>query len=161
MYNYARKNQTVDIPTRKVVIHNSKILEIKENKIIFDITVSKGTYIRTFVEDLGKHLNTTAILEGLIRTKIGTLDFNNKNLISNVEKLNSDSKITPLSWSEVIEIPNISLDESYFETIKNGNLLSNKLFPANKETVVTINNNIVALYEPFSDHKYKPTKVIL
>ena len=161
LYNYARKNQTVDIPTRKVVIHNSKILEIKENKIIFDITVSKGTYIRTFVEDLGKHLNTTAILEGLIRTKIGTLDFNNKNLISNVEKLNSDSKITPLSWSEVIEIPNISLDESYFETIKNGNLLSNKLFPVSKETVVTINNDIVAIYEPFRDNKYKPTKVIL
>ena len=161
LYNYARKNQTVQIPTRKVVIHSSKVLEIKENKIIFDITVSKGTFIRSFVEDLGKHLNTNAILEGLIRTKIGTLDFNNKNLISNVEKLNSNYEITPLSWSEVIQLPNIALDESYFETIKNGNLLSHKLFPVSNETVVTINNDIVAIYEPFRDNKYKPTKVII
>ncbi len=161
LYKYARKNQKVDIPVRKVMIHNSKIIKISENRIVFNITVSKGTFIRSFVEDLGRYLNTSAILENLTRTKIGSLDLKHKNLIKNVQDLNYQSKISPLNWIEVLNMPSITLDIKFYDLIKNGNLISKEYFGENKETIITINNEIIAIYEPFKDNKYKPTKVII
>jgi len=161
LYKYARKNQKVDIPVRKVMIHNSKIIKISENRIVFNITVSKGTFIRSFVEDLGRYLNTSAILENLTRTKIGSLDLKHKNLIKNVQDLNYQSKISPLNWIEVLNMPSITLDIKFYDLIKNGNLISKEYFCENKETIITINNEIIAIYEPFKDNKYKPTKVII
>ena len=161
LYKYARKNQKVDIPVRKVMIHDSKIIKISENRIVFNITVSKGTFIRSFVEDLGRYLNTSAILENLTRTKIGSLDLKHKNLIKNVQDLNYQSKISPLNWIEVLNMPSITLDNKFYDLIKNGNLISKEYFGENKETIITINNEIIAIYEPFKDNKYKPTKVII
>ncbi|MDA3013641.1 MAG: tRNA pseudouridine(55) synthase TruB [Actinomycetota bacterium] len=161
LYKYARKNQKVDIPVRKVMIHDSKIIKISENRIVFNITVSKGTFIRSFVEDLGRYLNTSAILENLTRTKIGSLDLKHKNLIKNVQDLNYQSKISPLNWIEVLNMPSITLDIKFYDLIKNGNLISKEYFGENKETIITINNEIIAIYEPFKDNKYKPTKVII
>ncbi|MDA2969614.1 MAG: tRNA pseudouridine(55) synthase TruB [Actinomycetota bacterium] len=161
LYKYARKNQKVDIPVRKVMIHDSKIIKISENRIVFNITVSKGTFIRSFVEDLGRYLNTSAILENLTRTKIGSLDLKHKNLIKNVQDLNYQSKISPLNWIEVLNMPSITLDIKFYDLIKNGNLISKEYFCENKETIITINNEIIAIYEPFKDNKYKPTKVII
>ena len=161
LYKYARKNQKVDIPVRKVMIHDSKIIKISENRIVFNITVSKGTFIRSFVEDLGRYLNTSAILENLTRTKIGSLDLKHKNLIKNVQDLNYQSKIFPLNWIEVFNMPSITLDIKFYDLIKNGNLISKEYFCENEETIITINNEIIAIYEPFKDNKYKPTKVII
>lgn len=161
LYKYARKNQKVDIPVRKVMIHDSKIIKISENRIVFNITVSKGTFIRSFVEDLGRYLNTSAILENLTRTKIGSLDLKHKNLIKNVQDLNYQSKISPLNWIEVLNMPSITLDIKFYDLIKNGNLISKEYFCENEETIITINNEIIAIYEPFKDNKYKPTKVII
>jgi len=161
LYKYARKNQKVDIPVRKVMIYDSKIIKISDNRIVFNITVSKGTFIRSFVEDLGRYLNTSAILENLTRTKIGSLDLKHKNLIKNVQDLNYQSKISPLNWIEVLNMPSITLDIKFYDLIKNGNLISKEYFGENKETIITINNEIIAIYEPFKDNKYKPTKVII
>ena len=65
LYKYARQNQEVDIPVRKIIVDNTELLSVESNKVTFQITVSKGTYIRSIVEELGKSLNTEAIVEKL------------------------------------------------------------------------------------------------
>ena len=69
LYDMARKGQTIDnIPIRTVVINQLKILKYENNSLSFDIDCSKGTYIRSVVEDIAEKLGTIAYMNILIRT---------------------------------------------------------------------------------------------
>ena len=71
LYEYARKGQTVDIPTREVTVSQFDITRIALPEVDFDVTCSKGTYIRSLAYDLGKGLDSGAHLTALRRTHIG------------------------------------------------------------------------------------------
>lgn len=73
LYEYARKNQDVLIPSREVKIYRIELLDFDyQNQLaIIKMTVSKGFYVRSFAVDFAKKLNTIAILADLIRTKSG------------------------------------------------------------------------------------------
>lgn len=161
LYKYARQNKVVDIPSRDIYVSNIDVHGIYENKVVFEISVSKGTYIRSIVSDLGKYLGTSAIVESLERIKIGNIDNSNISLVKNVEALNSSSKISALDWKEVINIPYIDLDSEYYQNIKNGQLLPKNLFKNNKKNMISISNKIVAVYKPFDSLFFKPEKVLI
>jgi len=96
LYEYARKGQEVKIPTRKITIYSIELKQIKkeENIIIFDVSCSKGTYIRTLCEDIAKKLNTIGYMQNLLRIQVGefnikdsiTLRMENKTDLENIEK---------------------------------------------------------------------------
>lgn len=96
LYEYARKGQEVEIPTRKITIYSIELKQIKkeENIIIFDVSCSKGTYIRTLCEDIAKKLNTIGYMQNLLRIQVGefnikdsiTLTMENKTDLENIEK---------------------------------------------------------------------------
>lgn len=71
LYEYARKGEEVEIPTRKVHIEHFEITKIQLPIIEFEVTCSKGTYIRSLAHDFGKALNSGAHLSALRRTGIG------------------------------------------------------------------------------------------
>jgi tRNA pseudouridine55 synthase len=71
LYKYARKNQEVSRSPRKVLIRKFEIEDISFPEIRFRVSCSKGTYIRTLVNDFGERLGTGAYLKELRRTKIG------------------------------------------------------------------------------------------
>ncbi len=58
LYEYARKGQKIDIPPRKIQIYNIKLIKInkKEKQISFEVSCSKGTYIRSLCEDIAKRI---------------------------------------------------------------------------------------------------------
>ncbi len=74
LYDYARKGEKVDIRKREVEIQDFKITSINLPKIEFEVTCSKGTYIRSLAHDFGKALDSGAYLSGLRRTQIGNYD---------------------------------------------------------------------------------------
>ncbi len=74
LYKFAREGKTVEREPRKVIVTKFNINEIKLPDIFFEISCSKGTYIRAIANDLGKNLGCGAVLSSLRRTKIG--DFN-------------------------------------------------------------------------------------
>ena len=81
LYEYARNNEEVELPKRKVNIKElSLISDIKyENKkIIFSIfcKVTKGTYIRSLIRDIASNLNTIGVMSQLKRVKQGAFDIN-------------------------------------------------------------------------------------
>jgi len=80
LYEHARKGESVEIPTRKVTIHEFEITAINLPEVTFRVVCSKGTYIRSLAHDFGKALNSGAYLSSLRRTKIG--DFNVENGVS-------------------------------------------------------------------------------
>lgn len=96
LYEYARKGQEVEIPTRKITIYSIELKQIKkeENIIIFDVYCSKGTYIRTLCEYIAKKLNTIGYMQNLLRIQVGefnikdsiTLTMEDKTDLENIEK---------------------------------------------------------------------------
>ena len=74
LYRLARAGKEVERPKRTVTVHQLKIESIQLPKVHFFARVSKGTYLRTLVHDLGQKLGTGAVLTDLRRLKSGEFD---------------------------------------------------------------------------------------
>ncbi|MDA8787924.1 tRNA pseudouridine(55) synthase TruB [Schleiferiaceae bacterium] len=70
-YAEARKGKEVEMPSRKVTIHELKFLETKSNPWLVEVACSKGTYIRSLAHDFGTELGCGAYLSGLVRHRVG------------------------------------------------------------------------------------------
>ena len=77
LYEYFYEGVEVERPSRKVHIYSINLLDFKDDTIVFEVEVSKGTYIRILGEDIATKLNTVGHLTRLIRTKIGPYDIKN------------------------------------------------------------------------------------
>lgn len=70
-YDLARAGSQMQLEARNVVVHQFTITGIDLPLVHFEITCSKGTYIRSLARDFGKALNNGAYLDSLCRTRIG------------------------------------------------------------------------------------------
>ncbi len=161
LYKYARQNVKVEIPKRKITVYNTNLIALNNETVEFDITVSKGTYIRSIVNDMGQYLDTKAIVKELNRTAVGNLNSTNKNLITNVENLKSSDPVQALNWSEVLDLPSVVLGINQENHIRNGQLLEKKYFKTSNKHLIVIDNQIKAVYQPFNEKYFKPDKVIV
>lgn len=75
-YKLARKGKQVNLEKRKITIRDFKITEINFPELSFEVDCSKGTYIRSLINDFGKALKSGAHLTELRRTKIGEFSVN-------------------------------------------------------------------------------------
>lgn len=80
LYEYARKGEKIDIPSRKVHISSFSIETKALPLLSFKVSCSKGTYIRSLAHDFGQALESGAYLSSLCRERIG--DFHLKNAMS-------------------------------------------------------------------------------
>ena len=73
LYKYAREGVEVEIKSRKIYVEDIQPVEVNlgENRILFRVTCSKGTYIRTICDDIGKKLGCGGTLTALQRTQSG------------------------------------------------------------------------------------------
>ena len=67
----ARKGIEVEVKPKEIEVYDIKLLSFHLPLIKIEVTVSKGTYIRTLAYDIGKKLNSGAYLDHLIRSKVG------------------------------------------------------------------------------------------
>jgi tRNA pseudouridine55 synthase len=71
-YKRARAGEVVEMPSRRVMVYEHKLIHYDYPVVELEAKVSSGTYIRTLAEDLGKLLETGAYLSGLVRTEVGS-----------------------------------------------------------------------------------------
>lgn len=71
LYKLAREGKEVDRKVRKINIYSIAINEIQDNSVAMTVHCSKGTYIRTLVEDIGSELGCYAHVEKLRRLSVG------------------------------------------------------------------------------------------
>ena len=122
MYDLARKGIEVERKTRNVTIYDFKLLDFDFPKATFEITCSKGTYIRTLIDDLGEALGSFAYVNKLTRSKVG--DFVIEEAISSADLLEMDKdlilkRIKPVDYA-LKDYKEIRLDKSYFKQATNG-----------------------------------------
>ena len=71
LYEYARKGKTVKIKPRQIEIYSIELLSIdkKLKQIEFEVSCSKGTYIRSLCEDIGNKLRNCSIYERIAKNQ--------------------------------------------------------------------------------------------
>ena len=77
LYQKARRGEEVELRLRNVTITEFEITGIALPEINFRVVCSKGTYIRSLVNDFGKALNNGAYLSKLRRTRSGDYKIEN------------------------------------------------------------------------------------
>ena len=71
LYKLARKGVEVERKPRRITIHSISLLDVGERDFTLEVHCSKGTYIRTLVQDLGEALGTGAHVTALRRLELG------------------------------------------------------------------------------------------
>ena len=72
LYKLARRNKTVERAPVKITIHQISLLDYNEPVITFEVTCSKGTYVRVLGADIAAKLGTVGHLTALTRTSVGS-----------------------------------------------------------------------------------------
>lgn len=129
----------VEIPPREIEITSIKLINIENNIVTYEVSCSKGTYIRVLCEDIAKRLGTVGVMQNLCRTTVNKFDLGNA---ITLEQLKEKEKLPILSIEKVFEnYPNICLTPSKTRLFLNGV----KLIFQTPEGIYKIYNNNVFL----------------
>lgn len=125
LYDLAREGIEIERKRRKVTIYDIKLLDFDFPKATIRVTCSKGTYIRTLVDDIGERLGTYAYVDELVRTRVG--DFDIKDAIKsedilNLEKNDIIKALRPID-SALKDFDKIVLDRRYLDNLVNGQIV--------------------------------------
>ncbi|WIH81755.1 tRNA pseudouridine(55) synthase TruB [Brachyspira pilosicoli] len=142
-YDLARENKEFQLKTVNVFINNIELLEYNYPYFRIKTSVSKGTYIRAIVRDIGEITNNLAYTKDLIRTSIG--DYNIDNAIS-LENINTDNIISFFDMFKNFDKLLIE-DEKDIKQILSGNtkLIENINIKNKYLALVDRDNNLLAI----------------
>lgn len=157
LYEYARNNEEVILPKHLVNIKDLKLIsdiKYENNKTIFSIycKVSKGTYIRSLINDFALKLNTIGIMTNLQRTKQGIFSIEDSYTL---DQINNDNFKMISIENAINDCEKIVVDENLEFKIKNGVKVPNIY---NQDKVLFLNSigKAIALYKVSS----KDTEVL-
>jgi tRNA pseudouridine55 synthase len=96
LYEYARAGIEVERTSRRVSIHELRLLDsdhdLVDGRFVFEVRCSKGTYVRTLAADIGDRLGCGAHLAALRRTGIGALDVAQAHSLATLEGLPAEAR---------------------------------------------------------------------
>ncbi len=98
LYEYARQGVTVDREARPITIYNLELIAQRDDELDLRVVCSKGTYIRTLVEDIGRELGCGAHVSMLRRFKAGHFELTDTVTVEQLEALSPK-----LGFSEIAE----------------------------------------------------------
>ena len=122
LYKLARQGLEVERKTRLVTINRLVILDVNLPFITFEVTCSKGTYIRTLCKDMAEALGTAGHLNSLRRTRNGHFTLSDTVSLEALEKL-PDGTVPPgfLSMAEGMKnFPSFEITNETAERLKHG-----------------------------------------
>ncbi len=145
-YESARAGQSIEMPSRQVMIHRLSIVEYEYPKLVLDIECGTGTYIRSLGRDMARRLGSDAIMTSLQRTSIGELLSSEA---VRLEQLNSrqtieEQLINPARCLSAFT--QVTLDENEIHLLQQGKLielpgLEIKPQPGHPECVVALDRS--------------------
>lgn len=152
LYEYARNGEEVNLPKRDVDIFDIKYKGLFERcgNIYFSFScfVSKGTYIRSLVNDLSKKLNIPMCMSNLRRVKCGCFSLDNAVSLNNI----SDDNYKFLTVKDFLDVKVMEIPDHLYKYVINGSLID-KI--SDNYVLFTYDGVDIFLYGPFGD-KMKP-----
>ena len=141
LYEYARNNETVEIPKRVITIDYIELISIVDNLVKFKVGCSKGTYIRSLCFDIAKKLDYPGHMYSLIRSKSGNFSLSDSYSLEEIE--NGDFEM--LSMEEALSnYPKLVVDDE--NIIYHGKKIKSKI--NHQVAIYNQNSKVLAIYGP-------------
>lgn len=120
-YEYARAGIEIPIKTREIEIFSIDLVKFMNQQITFQVSCSKGTYIRTLGEDIAKKIGTKGYLTNLERIRVGKIKKIDSFSVEQIEELSIEKRKKLLKpVYQLIELPKIELNNNDTKNILNG-----------------------------------------
>ena len=141
LYEYARNNETVEIPRRVITIDYIELISIVNNLVKFKVGCSKGTYIRSLCFDIAKKLDYPGHMYSLIRSKSGNFSLSDSYSLEEIE----NGEFEMLSMEEALSnYPKLVVDDE--NIIYHGKKIKSKI--NHQVAIYNQNNKVLAIYGP-------------
>jgi tRNA pseudouridine55 synthase len=175
LYEYARKGQEVERPTRKVTIYSIELLDDRDEfsgddtiSFRFRVSCSKGTYIRTLAVMIGEKLGYPAHMSTLSRIQSASFQLKDCFTFEEVEEHMNCGEIEKVLYpleAGISHLPKIKINDKVAEKVKNGAVLPipDQLTDIDGPIVVeTEQGQALAIYmkHPSKPSCLKPMKVL-
>ena len=161
LYEYARNGIDVELPKREIQIFDIELISDIDivdghQEFSFRVKVSKGTYIRSLIRDIGVKLGCFACMKELTRTKQGKFSIDESYTLNDIK--NGNYKL--LNIKDVIDIEKVVVSDDMLFKIKNGMILD-KFFISDKALILDNNGNEIGIYKTYDkdSKKVKPDKI--
>ena len=120
-YEYARAGIEIPIKTREIEIFSIDLVNFTNQQITFQVSCSKGTYIRTLGEDIAKKIGTKGYLTNLERIRVGKIKKIDSFSVEQIEELSIEERKKLLKpVYQLLELPKIELNNTDTRNILNG-----------------------------------------
>ncbi|MCU7816043.1 MAG: tRNA pseudouridine(55) synthase TruB [Candidatus Thiodiazotropha sp. (ex Lucinoma kastoroae)] len=126
LYKLARQGVEVERETRTIHIYSLRLINFSLPEFEMDVHCSKGTYVRTLAEDIGKRLGCGAYVSGLRRTGVGPYDDQSMVTLESVQQAFSEKQFKEMDdWllpleSALAEWPEVALSADAAFYMKQG-----------------------------------------
>lgn len=147
LYEYARNNEEINLPKREVNIYSLELVSYHDDLITFKTKVSKGTYIRSLIEDICDKLGVVGTMKSLVRTKQGKFMLEDAYSLDDIKNNNYQS----LTIHDFLDYPSIEVPDKYLKTVLNGGVIPNNMGIKDKVILTHLNKDI-AIYEKFAEN---------
>ena len=149
LYEYARKGistNDIEIPKRRIKISQISLIDFdeKSRKAKIIVYCSKGTYIRSIINDIGEKSGLGAVMSGLVRIKSGKFTIEEA---TKLDELNSyetivNNLINPLN---VLSYNNIELSDAEYSKIITGQTIDAKTADNGKIVLLSQKNQLISI----------------
>ena len=121
LYQYARRQEPVELPKKEVHLYHLELLDVQERQFTFKALVSKGTYIRSLIRDLGLACHHLFTMSALTRTKQGAFCLEDAIRLEELTQAYQGPRL-----EEVLGLPTEIVDDKTAQMILHGRKLENR-----------------------------------
>ena len=155
-YELARKGDEPELAPRSIEVYESRLVErvVVDDEVrwVIDFSVSKGTYIRALVRDMGRELGCRAYVSALERRVAGTLDLEDCVNLDTLEALGVNAAIDPV---RVLGF-RFAFADDYAKTIESGGKLSVRAMKLHEYGLYDRRENVCACTTSLSSSSQPP-----
>jgi tRNA pseudouridine55 synthase len=166
LYKLARQGKVIDRSPRQIEIYSLEMISFSDNTLEFDVHCSKGTYIRTLAEDIGKALGCGAFLAKLERTGVHPFWENVSYSLDQLRKIaeqgldSLDQCLLPVN-SALADLPEFILDSLTVSYLKQGQAVqTNSAIRPGLLNLVGENGQFIGIGEVDSDGSISPKRLM-
>ncbi len=122
LLDYARAGETVEVAARPITVYSAETKALSENEYSMSLAVSKGTYVRTVITDIGDALGCGAVMSSLRRTASGNFTLENCHTLEELESLSIEERtalLLPLE-NAFSDLEKVKLSDFFSRLSRNG-----------------------------------------
>jgi tRNA pseudouridine55 synthase len=121
LYRLARRGEVVEREPRQVEIERLRFWRAAPGEIQFELTCSKGTYVRAWAADIGSFLGCGAHLKSLRRLACGHLSLDQAAPLDFIERVKDEAKLPILGLNQALShLLSIALSEAQAAQVRRG-----------------------------------------